>query len=220
MSNRAEELIRSKLRIHPRRVSLSITHKSGACYLHRPHTHVHTYTLAAHVQGLADREMENLIVMDSAYCADNKMVRDIPILPLHLFRSASTSARAVIISNLISMLRRRFEYEWEPWRAGTLSVCLLIELFPLGWITHSMVTRCSRAKNDAPQTPMYSDSFKWILESPPPAPIGRDTACYVSRLFDILLIRKYHLCLRFVCWTRRVMYCMCTGCEYTAWICG
>lgn len=51
-------------------------------------------------------------------------------------------------------------------------------------------------KNDAPQTPVYSDSFKWILsglnvaEEPS---VGRNIACYGLKLFDIKLIRKYQL---------------------------
>lgn len=106
------------------------------------------------------------------------------------------------------------------WHVGTLFVCLLIEQFPLGWITHSMMTWCSRAKNDAPRTPVYSDSFKWIpyavLPHPPhaadPSASG-NIGCYGSRLFDIQLIRKYqvlHFLHIFVYFTRCVL-CVCTG---------
>lgn len=86
------------------------------------------------------------------------------------------------------------------WHVGTLFVCLLIEHFPLGWITHSMMTRSSRAKNDAPRTPVYSDSFKWIpyallphLPHAADPSAGRNIGCYGSRLFDIQLIRKYQV---------------------------
>lgn len=124
-------------------------------------------------------------------------------IPFAPFQTAPSHAPALIIYNLCLMLHLRFE--WELGNVGALFVCLLIEHFPLGWIIHSMMTRCSRAKNDAPQTPVYSDSFKWI---PTPhllhthtqphthngttdtADIG-NMACYGSRVFDIQPIRKY-----------------------------
>lgn len=81
-------------------------------------------------------------------------------IPFAPFQTAPSHAPALIIYNLCLMLHLRFE--WELGNVGALFVCLLIEHFPLGWIIHSMMTRCSRAKNDAPQTPVYSDSFKWI----------------------------------------------------------
>lgn len=144
-------------------MSLSITQELWARYLHNIHVHKHLHTVPYTFTEIGKLHIIRWSRLQNQYTVDNRY-----LISLHSFRTYfSVLSQSRSHSNeLSSRLHLRFEYEWELWRVGTLFVCLLIEHFPLGWITHSMMTRCSRAKNDAPQTPAYSDSFKWIPQAP------------------------------------------------------